>query len=273
MSDIKEIIFLSEDNYTDLLNGSTIFFEDRQITLDEDTIYMTPEGVILNPSNFYVGSTIPISDPIYNRNDLYLKTDSNTLYKFEENESQEEGESENKWNIIADVGRGIRTLHYDNTTLNDHIQEILGYTNTENGGNLLYIGFKVASEVRGPQYQIKTNITDNTITCEQLKIQSDSGELDPIIISATTFLECSPMIITDAETPRVRFSTIANQVNNGYATLLIDGSSADQYIAKLSGQESGFDISTNSLIQKYYHDIDVLNINLEHLVIEYEVTN
>lgn len=179
----------------------------------------------------------------------------------------------------AILGAGIKTIHLDNVTFSECIEQIFSYANSANGGRLLFIGFWFNNGISADRIRITTSVPANSGET----LQYNNSE----IIKENTFLTggegqfsiCRPSAILGYSTNivnEIRFDFISTTVKNGYATLLLkrnwetDGST---YTATISGMDTELNISNNTLIQTYYNDVDVLNLPIGHLVIEYQTSN
>lgn len=168
----------------------------------------------------------------------------------------------------AILGAGIKTLQYDNTTLSDHLDEILSYTNVSNGGTLLFIGFKLAEQFNGNRIKISTSGTSVTNSPATL-------ELNTPLISNETFLTLRPVAVDpdNGTVKSVKFIS-ADPANNGILTLLLD-KSGNEYKAIISGYSTIMDGST---LNQYAFgdngsDFNMINKTISHLVIEYQTSN
>ena len=164
------------------------------------------------------------------------------------------------WEDITILEKGnIKTVVYDNTTLADHINEILGYVNTENGGNLLNVNFKVASAVNGEMKTVTNTLSTNTLTNSTSTVA---------IINAEEMITLNVGTVRNGSTSgkKVTF-TCANDTNIcSFANVDLSNINGIP-TATISGQE--IDFGTGTIITNYFKGIDILNTTLEHLVINY----
>lgn len=161
---------------------------------------------------------------------------------------------------VKNIVKGnVKTLTYDNTTLADHINEILGYINTENGGNLINVNFKVASAVNGEMKSVINTLSTNTLTNSSSTVA---------IINADEMITLNIGTIRNGSTSgkKVTF-TCANDTNICSFTNVDMSNINETATATISGQE--IDFGTGTIITNYFKGIDILNTTLEHLVINY----
>lgn len=145
---------------------------------------------------------------------------------------------------------------YDNTTLGEHITEILGYVNNENGGTLINLGFKIGeTAVTGERKTVTLNTTDNTI--------SNTTDTNTII-GAGEFVYATPAVMGVSNSQKEITFLLATERDN-YTSANLDLSAIGGSSAKISGQKFGY--LPNSIVTIYFQEIDILNINLEHLVL------
>ena len=165
---------------------------------------------------------------------------------------------------ISNMGIGISVSHYDDTTLSDHLDEILSYTNPSNGGTLLFIGFRLNTGVNGDR--IKTSMSNNSG-------MSVITESDVNLISNETFITFRPTAVepNNGVTQSVKFVS-SDTGNNGIINLVLD-KSGDVLKAILSGSSSVAFTSNREVNQYFFDNIDIINQPITHLVIEYQKSN
>ena len=161
--------------------------------------------------------------------------------------------------ILTGMKGNVKTVTYDNTTLADHIDEILGYVNTENGGNLINVNFKVASAVNGEMKTVTNTLSTNALTNSTSTVA---------IINADEMISLTVGTIRNGSTSgkKVTF-TCANDTNICSFTNVDINNINGTPTATISGQE--IDFGTGTIITNYFKGIDILNTTLEHLVINY----
>ena len=172
--------------------------------------------------------------------------DENTLYLTEFDDNAE-----------AKSKEGIKTVKYDNTTLSEHIPEILELVNQDDGGSLISVGFKIGAQ---------------QITADTREIIYSGGDVptvttlhNSVILSSGTFYNAYPeQIIVNDETKSVYFSC-RNGFTSGRGILNINNSVVDGQ-AKLSGETTYL---SDNITQESFQDVDVINTPLEHLIIKY----
>ena len=160
---------------------------------------------------------------------------------------------------LNDPKGNVQTLTYDNTTLADHITEILGYVNTENGGNLININFKVAAAVTGEMKTVINTLSTNTLTNSSSTVS---------IINADEMISMTVGTVRNGSTSgkKVTF-TCANDTNICSFTNVDISNINGTNVATISGQE--IDFGTGTIITNYFKGINILSVSLEHLVINY----
>lgn len=161
--------------------------------------------------------------------------------------------------VLNSATGNVQTVTYDNTTLADHIAEILGYVNTENGGNLININFKVAAAVTGEMKTVTNTLSTNTLTNSSSTVA---------IINADEMISMTVGTVRNGSTSgkKVTF-TCANDTNICSFTNIDISNINGTDVATISGQE--IDFGTGTIITNYFKSIDILNVLLEHLVINY----
>nr|DAE41322.1 MAG TPA: hypothetical protein [Caudoviricetes sp.] len=165
------------------------------------------------------------------------------------------------WEDITISEKGnIKTAVYDNTTLADHINEILGFVNTENGGNLISIKAKIGdTAITGSRKVVTTTTASGTISVE-------SGE--GTIINAGEMIMLTPGAIRNGANGGKKITFIcANDMDNHSNTNVDISNLEGTNKAVLSGIEFGY--LNDDIVQIYYQNINILNVQLEHLVIDY----
>lgn len=148
---------------------------------------------------------------------------------------------------------------YDSTTLADHIDEILGYLNTENGGTLLSLNLKFSENIVGEMKTITYNTSSNTSTYSTSNVA---------IINKEEMIYLHPGTIRKSTGTGKKVTFICSNDTNTHSLTNVDISNInDVNTVTFSGQE--FDYGTNTIITNYFKGIDILNSNLEHLVIRH----
>lgn len=156
-------------------------------------------------------------------------------------------------------GSPFKTVVYDNTTLADHIDEILGYVNTETGGNLISIKAKIGNTaITGGRKVV-------TITTLSGAISVESGE--GTIVNAGEMIMLTPGAIRNGANGKKATFICANDTDN-HSNANVDISNLEKTNkAVLSGIEFGY--LNDNIVQIYYQNINILDAQLEHLVIDY----
>lgn len=154
----------------------------------------------------------------------------------------------------------IETIQYDNTTLAEHIDEILSYVNNENGGTLINVGMKIGdTSIIGARTTVTLSTVDNTITNVKATGQQ--------IVAKNEFLWLTPAHLTMSDTgKKVNFTTV-NDADNASMTNINISKVNNVKAATIQGQENS--IETDKIIQIFFNNVDILNVNLEHLVINH----
>ena len=141
----------------------------------------------------------------------------------------------------------LKKVTYNDTTLNEHKSEILNYLNTTNGGSLLSIGLKVKNNVSGNAVFI--TISDNTT-----KVSNVQGSL----IKQNDF---------------IKFYT--TKIAGDYTSYNTTGLISDELILKIFQNyfkvysNVNFDSDSSATIISGYSSVDVSDIQLDTLIIEY----
>lgn len=148
---------------------------------------------------------------------------------------------------------GLKYQTFDNSTLGEHLNDILGYINSENGGSLVSFGFKVGSNsVSATATNIQFNADGNSIT---------TASVTPF--TQGDFVNCTLKHINDIQTGAY-FTCGINQISN--ATLQIDETTNT---VKLSNFQITTNAGNGSPLLTYYENVDITNMELEHLTITY----
>lgn len=163
------------------------------------------------------------------------------------------------WEVREPDKGNIKTVVYDNTTLSAHISEILGYVNTENGGNLISIKAKIGNTaITGSRKVVTTTTSSGAISVE-------SGE--GTIINAGEMIMLTPGAIRNGANGKKATFICANDTDN-HSNANVDISNLESTNkAVLSGIEFGY--LNDNIVQIYYQNINILDAQLEHLVIDY----
>ena len=159
-------------------------------------------------------------------------------------------------------GSLVKTETYDNTTFADHISEILGYTNNENGGTLLKIGFKLgATAITGTRKNVSINTSTGAVS-----VTEGSGT----IMNANEFVYMTPGALRSGATSGKKVTFICANDTDLHSNSNIDISNIDgTNSVTISGQEFGY--MPNSIDTIYYVNVDIMNVTLEHLTIDHYV--
>ena len=168
------------------------------------------------------------------------------------------------WGNVSTSGQ-IKTVTYDNTTLGDHIADILSRVNVENGGTLLSIGFKTGTA------SVAASATKTTITNGANPTVATSSEA---VLKPATFYSFRSADIN--KTGNVTMLTLNGP--NG----LIGCSSTNIEITSDSSTETptntcvadgcGQNINADGAVEIItFKGVNLLSIPLEHLVIDYFV--
>lgn len=160
----------------------------------------------------------------------------------------------------GDLKGQIKTENYDNTTLADHITEILGYVNTENGGSLLGISLKIGTTaISGEMKTVTNTLSTNTLTNSSSTVN---------IVNAGEMLYLTVAGIRNGSTSGKKVTFITSNDMNTCSFANIDLSNINgTNVATISGQE--FDFGTGTILTNYFKGIDILNVQLEHLTINH----
>lgn len=154
-------------------------------------------------------------------------------------------------NIVNATKGQIKTITYDNTTLKEHLNEIIGYTNIENGGTLLSIGFKTGSA------SVLANATKATI----------ANAANPAVATASQVV-LKPATFYSFRSADIESNKLTLNGPNG-----IDGcSSTNLEITSTACSIDGCGTTVNAdgaIEMICFNAINLLEIPLEHLVIDY----
>lgn len=145
----------------------------------------------------------------------------------------------------------IKTITYDNTTLKEHLTEIIGYTNIENGGTLLSIGFKTGAA------SVLANATKATI----------ANAANPVV-ATTSQVVLKPATFYSFRSADIESNKLTLNGPNG-----IEGcSSTNLEITATTCSMDGCGSTVNAdgaLEMTSFKGINLLEIPLEHLIIDY----
>lgn len=166
------------------------------------------------------------------------------------------------WANLPTSGQ-IKTITYDNTTLGDHIADILQYINVENGGTLLSIGFKTGTA------SVLANATKATITNGANPTVATSSEA---VLKPATFYSFRSADIN-------KTGNVTNLTLNG-PNGLTGCSSTNIEITSDSSTETptntcvadgcGQNVNADGAVEIItFKGVNLLSIPLEHLVIDY----
>lgn len=166
------------------------------------------------------------------------------------------------WGNVSTSGQ-IKTVTYDNTTLGDHITDILPRVNVENGGTLLSIGFKTGSA------SVAASATKTTITNGVNPTIATSSEA---VLKPATFYSFRSADIN--KTGNVTMLTLngPNGLTGCSSTnieITSDSSTetpTNTCVANGCGQSVNADGAVEIITFK---GVNLLSIPLEHLVIDY----
>lgn len=216
-----------------------------------------PDTYITNAQMTYALTCVRL----FPNGDTYICSDNGTYTQGHIYSIKVNGSTKSWEDITAstDIKGNVQTTTYDNTTLSDHIDEILGYVNTENGGNLINVNFKVSTAITGEMKTVTNTLSTNTLT-------NSTGTV--AIINADEMISLTVGTIRNGATSgkKVTF-TCANDTNICSFTNVDMSNINETPTATISGQE--IDFGTGTIITNYFKGIDILNIALEHLVINY----
>lgn len=151
----------------------------------------------------------------------------------------------------------IASADYDNTTLKAHIDEILGYVNSENGGTLVSVGFKVGATGASTTITNLHMSSDNTISIDT--------ETDVILGAGSYYYAYPEQVVTSGANEGV-FFTCRNGFTLGHGILYITDAGTKE--AKLTG-ESTVITSATQITKMMFQDVDISGVNLEHLTINF----
>lgn len=151
----------------------------------------------------------------------------------------------------------IASADYDNTTLKAHIEEILGYVNSENGGTLVSVGFKVGTTGASTTITNLHMSSDNTIS-----IDTETH----VILGAGTYYYAYPEQVVTSGVNEGVFFTCRNGFTLGHGILYITDAGTKE--AKLTG-ESTVITSATQITKMMFQDVDISDVNLEHLTINF----
>lgn len=151
----------------------------------------------------------------------------------------------------------IVSADYDNTTLKAHIDEILTYVNSENGGTLVSVGFKVGTTGASTTITNLHMSSDNTISIDT--------ETDVILGAGSYYYAYPEQVVTSGANEGV-FFTCRNGFTLGHGILYITDAGTKE--AKLTG-ESTVITSATQITKMMFQDVDISEVNLEHLTINF----
>lgn len=148
----------------------------------------------------------------------------------------------------------IKAVTIDSTTIGANVESILGYVNSENGGSLIYFGFKVGNaNILGTA----TKVVNSGSTAETTVVNS------AVILKAGSYYWCCPeRIDTEAGVTSVYF-TCTNGLTLGKSILCLTSNGE----AKLAGQD--FSVDNNIVTQNFFSYKNIAESPLEHLTIVY----
>lgn len=151
----------------------------------------------------------------------------------------------------------IASADYDNTTLKAHIDEILSYVNSENGGTLVSVGFKVGTTGASTTITNLHMSSDNTISIDT--------ETDVILGAGSYYYAYPEQVVTSGANEGV-FFTCRNGFTLGHGILYITDAGTKE--AKLTG-ESTVITSATQITKMMFQDVDISEVNLEHLTLNF----
>lgn len=151
----------------------------------------------------------------------------------------------------------IASADYDNTTLKAHIDEILTYVNSENGGTLVSVGFKVGATGASTTITNLHMSSDNTISIDT--------ETDVILGAGSYYYAYPEQVVTSGANEGV-FFTCRNGFTLGHGILYITDAGTKE--AKLTG-ESTVITSATQITKMMFQDVDISEVNLEHLTLNF----
>lgn len=210
-------------------------------------------------------------DEIYKSDVVYVDNTTRIFYKalndITESTISPENDSTN-WEEILEVPLAnsngqITSVVYDDTTLVDHITEILGHTNTENGGTLLKVGFKIGSA------SVAANGTKTTIsngTSPTVETSSVS------VFGASRFYSFTASdIMTENGTTTLTLAG-PNGLSGASQSVIEITSTSDNATQTCSVSGSTTIVNGANIEITAFSGIDLLSIPLEHLIIDYYTT-
>lgn len=210
-------------------------------------------------SKTYYGTNLPIDGlgTNYSLGSTFVDTSSNTIYELAIQNSTY------KWVKKVDYGIGIRTIHYDGGTFRNYIDEILTYVNSENGGTLLFIGFSLVQDVNGP-----LTILSTPAIAGQQSLVIERADTTFNLLPAENFTIVRPAGISRAN--ELKLTTAEIGLVGGVATLTLSNAGG---VLKANISGSGY-VLTNDKIQHWIsNDFSILDYPIDHLVIEYQISN
>lgn len=163
-----------------------------------------------------------------------------------------------------DMPKGqIQTLVYDNTTLADHIADILSHINAENGGTLLSIGFKTSTA------SVLANGTKNTVASDGTNTVTT---VSAAVLKPSTFYSFRAADINKTDDITSLTLNGPNGLDGCSSTNIdINYDASTVPTPTMLCQASG--CSTNlvdgNIETTVFKGVNLLNIPLEHLVIDY----
>jgi len=255
----KGIIKLTDAQYTTLEEQGSITIDGETITYNpQEYEYVTPASQYAPDAAMSSTSKNPIQNKVVKS---YIDTE---VAKKQTKLTAGTNITISSSNVISAVANGsfVKTETYDNTTLGDHIEEIIGYANNENGGTLLRIGFKLGT-------------TAITGTRKNVSVATDTGaitvtEAAGTIMNAGEFVYMTPGVLRSGSTSGKKITFICANDTDLHSNSNIDISNIDgTNSVTISGQEFGY--MPTSIDTIYYVNIDIMSASLEHLTIDHYV--
>lgn len=257
---LKGDVYLTENQYQTLKTNGSIVINGQTILYDNTgaTRYITDQPEIVMDSEMSNTSINPV------RNNVIKKYVDDEVAKKQTKLTAGTNITISSSNVISAVANGsfVKTEIYDNTTLGDHIEEIIGYTNNENGGILLKIGFKLGTTaISGTRKNVSVATDTGTITVT---------EATGTIMNAGEFVYMTPGALRSGATSGKKVTFICANDTDLHSNSNIDISNVDgTNSVTISGQEFGY--MPTSIDTIYYVNVDIMNASLEHLTIDHYV--
>lgn len=198
---------------------------------------------------------------LFNAGDTFVCVDSGTYKQGHAYKIAVNGDTKS-WVDITPAGSmgSVQSMTYDNTSLEEHINEILGFVNTENGGNLVNICFKTSEAITGTMLTSTQSLSTNALTNSSSTVSIvGAGELVCLTLGT----------VRSGSTSGVKaIFNCANDTNTcSFANIMMTNISGT-INAEISGHEINV-TSASGIINNYFQAVSILSTPLEHLVINY----